>query len=104
MLQNHFEKPPLHLEPFTQLRIRIAVALVVRDFRTSPWEYAYPPLGIYNLAEQLRRELPSINLFSELVFCSKAVEAGHKLAALPWMPRERAMRALHKSRVLRPGR
>lgn len=100
MLQNHFPKPPLPSEPFTTIRIRLAVALVVREYRRSPSAFAYPPMGIYTLAEQYRRELPSLNLFSELVFISKAVEAGHRLASIPWLPREQVMRSLKKTRVL----
>lgn len=104
MLQSHFEKPPLQWEPFTTARIRIAVALIVRHYRLHPDYFTYPPMAIYQLAETARRELPALNIFSELVFCSKAVEAGIKLSELPWMPREKAMRALHKSRVLVPHR
>lgn len=100
MLQSHFEKPPLTFEPFTTARIRIAVALVVRDYRQAPSRYQYPPMAIYHLAELLRRDLPALNLFSELVFISKAVEAGHRLAELPWLPRETVMRSLRKTRVL----
>jgi uncharacterized UPF0146 family protein len=104
VLQQHFEKPPLQWEPFTTARIRIAVALVVRHYRLHPDYFTYPPMAIYQLAELVRHELPSINLFSELVFCSKAVEAGIRLAELPWLPREQTMRKLHKSKVLVPRR
>lgn len=100
MLQNHFEKPPLTFEPFTTARIRVAVALITRDYRQNPSAYSYPPLAIYHLAERFRHELPSLNLFSELVFISKAVEAGHRLAVIAWLPREQVMRTLHKTRVL----
>lgn len=100
MLQQHFEKPPLHAEPFSTARIRIAVALITRDYRQAPTRYQYPPMAIYNLAELLRRDLPGLNLFSELVFISKAVEAGHRLAQIAWLPRETVMRSLKKTRVL----
>lgn len=100
MLQNHFEKPPLTYEPFTTVRIRLAVALVARDYRQNPAAYSFPPLGIYQLGERLRHDLPSLNLFSELVFVSKAVEAGHRLAQIAWLPREQVMRSLKKTRVL----
>jgi len=99
-MQTHLPKPPLTFEPFTTARIRVAVAMIVREYRCNPSAFTYPPMTIYSLAEQLRRELPGINLFSELVFISKAVEAGHRLAEIPWLPREQVMRSLKKTRVL----
>lgn len=101
MLQTTLPKPPLTFEPFTTCRLRVAVAIITRAYRENPSDFSYPPLGIYQLAEHYRRTLPGLNLFSEMVFCSKAVEAGIKLSSLPWLPREKAMRALHKSRVLK---
>jgi len=98
--QSHLPKPPLTYEPFTTARIRIAVQVIVRAYRQNPGEFSYPPLAIYRLAEQLRRTTPAINLFSELVFISKAVEAGHRLTSIPWLPREQVMRSLRKTRVL----
>lgn len=100
MLQSHFPKPPITNEPFTTARIRIAVALIVRAYRRQLVDFSYPPMAIYNLAEQLRHDTPALNLFSEMVFISKAVEAGHRLAAIPWLPREQVMRSLRKTRVL----
>lgn len=92
--------PPIEHEPIQMALIRIAVQLVRLDYRRNPDLYAsYPPLGIVALAEELRRNAPSIQLYGTLIYCSKAVAVGHKLQALPYHTPELVWRAIHKRRV-----
>jgi hypothetical protein len=98
--QAQFDKPPLHREPFTVARLRIAVALIVQHYRRDKPLFEYPPYGIVVLAGLLRTAGPGGSLHPELVYLAKAVSAGYKLAELPWIPQERTMRSIAKRRVL----
>lgn len=82
MLQ-HYSKVPLEYETFTAALIRIAVAQVVLDYRHNPDAYAtFPPARILALAEEQRRTMPSLTTFGHLVYISKALVAGFKLAEI----------------------
>ena len=99
MLQD-YTKIPLYYETFTMALVRIAVAQVVRDYRTSPHLYAeYPPSRILALAEEQRLSLPSVNTFSSLIYVAKAVMNGYKLREIPAHSPKAVWRAIHKRKV-----
>lgn len=100
MKQAKFEKPLLHHETFTTIRLRVAVAMIARHYRKDPPLFEYPPYGIVVLAGLLRTIGPGGSLHPEFVYLAKAVAAGFKLADLPWIPREKAMRSISKRRPL----
>ena len=99
MLQ-HYTKIPLEHETFTNALIRIAVAQVVRDYRLNPSRYApHPPTGVYNFAELQRQAMPSIGTFGHLVYISKALQAGYRLAEIPAHSPKAVWRSIAKRAV-----
>lgn len=99
MLQ-HYNKIPLEMEHGTNMLIRIAVAQVVLDYRRNPQRYtSHPPTAVYQLAEQQRSTLPGLATFGHLVYISKALQSGFKLAEIASYGPKAVWRAIHKRAV-----